>query len=99
MAKMFSAINSILKFGYPLLNNDSQGSKASCFSINPGLAHVVLNLGGLQQRKLSKSSTLDLPGTLGHRLVLSVTTSESSASVERMVPLFDDPVDNTQAFP
>lgn len=71
----------------------------SCFEVHKELSHVVINLGGLQDRKLSKSSTLDLPNMLGHGLVLRISTSESATSVERMVPLLDDPVDDTFVFP
>jgi glycerophosphodiester phosphodiesterase len=69
------------------------------FEISRGLSHVVLNLGGLQDRKQSKSATLDLPSLHGHGLVLRISTSKSGTSFERMIPLLDDPVDDTFVFP
>lgn len=98
VAEMFSTINATPKLSCSPPRNDPQHKKASSFEVSPGLANVILNLGGLQERKQSKSSTLDLPGTLGHGLVLSISTSESPTSIERMVPLFDDPVDDTLVF-
>jgi len=98
VAEVFSTINATLNLSCSLPRNGPQRKKASSFEVNPGLGNVILNLGGLQEGKLSKSSTLDLPGTLGHGLVLSISTSESSTSIERMVPLLDDPVDDTLVF-
>ncbi|KAF1998334.1 GDPD-domain-containing protein [Amniculicola lignicola CBS 123094] len=98
VAEMFPTVNATPEVSYFLPSNDPQRKKVSPFGVSPGLAHVVLNLGSLQERKQSKSSTLDLPGTLGHGLMLSISTSESPASIERMVPLFDDPVDDTLVF-
>lgn len=35
---------------------------------------------------------------LGHRLVLNISTPESPAPIERIIPLLDDPVDDTLVF-
>jgi glycerophosphodiester phosphodiesterase len=99
VAEIFPAINVTARFDSCLSSRDNpERKKASTFETNPGLANLVLNLGGLQAREISKSSTLDLRGIHGHGLVLSISTSESPASFERTVPLFDDPVDDTFIF-
>ncbi|KAF2872113.1 Glycerophosphoryl diester phosphodiesterase family-domain-containing protein, partial [Massariosphaeria phaeospora] len=98
VAELFSAINATLKLSCSPPRNHPQRKKSSSFEVNSGQANIILYLGGLQERKLSKSSTLDLPGTLGHGLVLNISIKESPASIERMVPLFNDPVDDSLVF-
>ncbi|KAF2105267.1 Glycerophosphoryl diester phosphodiesterase family-domain-containing protein [Lophiotrema nucula] len=98
VAELFFNINAPLKLSCSPPRSYPQRKTASSFEVSPGLANVILNLGGLQERKLSKSPTLDLPGILAHGLVLRISTSESPTSIERMVPLFDDPVDDTLVF-
>jgi len=98
VAEMLSTINTTPKYSYTLPRKNSPRNSVSCYEVNPGLAHIVLNLGSLQERGLSKCLTLDLPGTLGYGLVLSISTSESPAAIERIVPILNDPVDDTLVF-
>jgi glycerophosphodiester phosphodiesterase len=98
VAELFSVTNATSKLSYALPSSIPQRKKASLVDASPGFSHVVLNLGGLQEREMSKSLTLNLPDTPGHGLLLSISTSESTASIERMIPLFDDPVDDTLVF-
>jgi glycerophosphodiester phosphodiesterase len=98
VAELFPATNAISKLIYALPSSIPQRKKASLVDASPGLSHVVLNLGGLQEREMSKSLALNLPDTPGHGLLLSISTSESTTSVERMIPPFDDLVDDTLVF-
>ncbi|KAJ4300734.1 hypothetical protein N0V90_002822 [Kalmusia sp. IMI 367209] len=72
--------------------------KRSLLQFDCSMAHVVLNLGELQNKTLSKSSTLNLFEMSEHGLVLGISTTACSVPVERMLPLLDDPVDDTLVF-
>jgi glycerophosphodiester phosphodiesterase len=98
VAELFSATNATSKRSCALPSSVLQRKKASLVDASPGLSHVVLNLGGLQEREMSKYLALNLPDIPGHGLLLSISTSESTTSVERMIPLFDDLVDDTLVF-
>ena len=76
----------------------SLGKVSSQFNANSGKGHVILNLGGLQDRGISASSTLDLLDLPGGHVTLCISVSESSAIFERKVPLLRDPVDDTMVF-
>ncbi|KAF2019458.1 GDPD-domain-containing protein [Aaosphaeria arxii CBS 175.79] len=98
IVEMLSTLNATPRPRYYLPRNDPQFSSGARVDVSPRLAHVVLNLGSLQEGSPAKSSALDLPGISGHGLVLSISTSESTLSIERVMPLFDDPVDDTLVF-
>lgn len=98
VAEMFSFINVAPNLSCSHQRIDPQRKTGSSFKVRPGIANVILNLGGLQERQLSKSSTLELSNTLGHGLVLNISTSECPTPIERTVPLLDDPVDDTFVF-
>ncbi|PSN60503.1 GDPD-domain-containing protein [Corynespora cassiicola Philippines] len=98
VAELFSAIDAAPEPCLSLSDEGLQREKASWFDFKLGQPHVILNLGSLQKTNLSEPPTLDLSGTLGHGLVLKISTSQSGGSIERMLPLFDDTVDDSYIF-
>lgn len=98
VAELFLTIRPTIEISQPLTRVTST-KELSCFDIRRDNSHVILNLGGLQDRQVSEPSTLKLSNIYQDGLNLRISTSESDTSFDRLVPLLDDPVDDTFVFP
>lgn len=99
VGELFSNLDIAPKYSISRMSNGRKCTHAPWFDVSSRLLHVIINLGSLQENRQSKSLTLNLPGMLGHGLMLTISILGSTGSVERMMPLLDDSIDDTFVFP
>ncbi|CZS97130.1 uncharacterized protein RAG0_06266 [Rhynchosporium agropyri] len=98
VGEMFSSTDKTPKPGISTIINGRKGIYAPRHDVSSGFSHLTINLGSLQENEKSKLRTMNLPSLLEHGLMLTVSTSESAVSVQRMLPLLEDSVDDTFVF-
>ncbi|CZT51162.1 uncharacterized protein RSE6_12267 [Rhynchosporium secalis] len=98
VGEMFSSTDKTPKPSISTIINGRKGIYAPRHDVSSGFSHLTINLGSLQENGKSKLRTMNLLSLLEHGLMLTVSTSESAVSVQRMLPILDDSVDDTFVF-